>query len=425
MLRGHRIILTIAIILIAAVLFLTGRFFYFNLRGVFPAIKKPPVDISQLILPGNNGADSEKDVSSSSDALVAYGPLSLPSGFSLEVFAKDLPSARVMAIDSSGNIWLSQTRQGVVSQLKIKDGKLESQKTIFSGLKNPHGLAFDPQDPNILYIAEETKISKVAIGPAAYGTPEEIIELPKGAGHFTRTLGFGPDGRLYVSIGSTCNVCNEKDDRYASIYSLKKDGSDWRQTAKGLRNSVFFTWNKRDGRMWATEMGRDLLGDDIPPDEINIIDTGAASTLNFGWPICYGGNIHDTVFDKNTYFRNPCQAPLELPSHIDLQAHSAPLGLAFVPGDSAWPEDYQGDLLVAFHGSWNRSEPTGYKVVRIILDEQDNFIRQEDFISGWLTADGALGRPVDLIFDSAEALYISDDKAGVIYKIAPFDYIRE
>ena len=164
-------------------------------------------------------------------------------------------------------------------------------------------------------------------------------------------------------------------------------------------------------------MGRDLLGDNIPPDEINVIDTEAKSPENFGWPICYGQNIHDTAYDKNTYIRNPCQAPFEKPSRIDLQAHSAPLGLAFVPENSSWPVEYRNDMLVAFHGSWNRSIPTGYKVVRLIMDESGKSIGQEDFISGWLTDAGALGRPVDLIFDSAGSLYVSDDKAGVIYKV--------
>jgi glucose/arabinose dehydrogenase len=220
---------------------------------------------------------------------------------------------------------------------------------------------------------------------------------------------------LYVSIGSTCNVCLENDERYAAIYSLNKDGSDFKQVARGLRNSVFMIWNNQSQAIWATEMGRDLLGDNTPPDEINVINTTATSTLNFGWPVCYGQNIHDTNFDKNTYFRNPCQEPFEQPSQIDLQAHSAPLGLAFVP--DSWPKEYRNNLLVAFHGSWNRSVATGYKVVRLILDESGKLIKQEDFISGWLSGSSALGRPVGVIFDSTGSLYISDDKSGVIYKV--------
>jgi glucose/arabinose dehydrogenase len=416
------------ILIIASVIFLTFLlgaliFYYFNLRGIGPAIGKAPADITKLI-PGVETLKGDQRVLANTDQIVApaktnnaTSPLRLPIGFSIGIFAKNLPDARVMIFDSVGNIWLSQTGQGIVSKLTINKGKLIEQKVVLSGLKNPHGLAFDPQDPSILYVAEENKISKTVITNGVASRLQKIIDLPTGGNHFSRTLGFGPDGRLYVSIGSTCNVCLESDSRRAAIYSLNKDGSDWRQVAQGLRNSVFFIWNKADKMMWATDMGRDLLGDDIPPDEINIINTASKSVLNFGWPICYGQNIHDTAFDKNVYFRNPCQAPFELPSHIDLQAHSAPLGLAFVPDNSSWPKEYKNNLLVAFHGSWNRSVPTGYKVVRLILDKSGNLVSQTDFISGWLTKGGAIGRPVDLIFDNSGALYISDDKAGVIYKV--------
>ncbi len=160
-------------------------------------------------------------------------------------------------------------------------------------------------------------------------------------------------------------------------------------------------------------MGRDLLGDNIPPDEINIIEEGK----NYGWPICYGKNIHDDQFDKNTYIRNPCMEPFETPSSIDLQAHSAPLGLAFFP-EEGWPEEYWHDLLVAYHGSWNRTEPTGYKIVRMRLDNEGKYEATEDFITGWLNGKNeALGRPVDILIQPGGLMYISDDKAGVIYRI--------
>ena len=195
---------------------------------------------------------------------------------------------------------------------------------------------------------------------------------------------------------------------------MNPDGSDFEEFARGLRNAVFFTWSYVDARMWATEMGRDWLGDELPPDEINIIEKGK----DYGWPHCYGKNIHDVDFDKNVvYKRKPCMEPFETPSYIDIPAHSAPLGLAFVP-EEGWPKEYWYDLIVAYHGSWNRNEPTGYKVVRLKLDEDGNFEGVEDFITGWLRPDGALGRPVDILLEPGGVMYISDDKAGVIYRVS-------
>jgi glucose/arabinose dehydrogenase len=177
---------------------------------------------------------------------------------------------------------------------------------------------------------------------------------------------------------------------------------------------VFMTTHPVTGDIWGTDMGRDNLGDDVPPDEVNILREGG----NYGWPSCYGKNIHDTNFDKNTYFRAPCQEPFEVPSHMDLQAHSAPLGLAFVP-EEGWPEEYWHDLLVAYHGSWNRSVPTGYKIVRFNLTPQGEQIgAPQDFMANFRTSDGTIyGRPVDILVEPGGSLYVTDDKAGAIYYV--------
>lgn len=339
-------------------------------------------------------------------------PLSMPVNIGMEIFAQDLPGVRDMVFDSFGNLWVSQTSKGLITSIQIKDGKAESQSPVFKGLKNPHGLAIDN---NMLYFAEENKISRVTL--YSDDTPHTIADLPSGSGHYTRSLGFGPDGRLYVSIGSSCNVCNEQDARRAAVYSMNKDGSDMRAYATGLRNSVFFAWDK-DGKMWATENGRDRLGDNLPPDEINVLSQGN----NYGWPVCYGNNIHDTDFDKNVYIQNPCNG--KTAPTVELQAHSAPLGLAFVPAGQGWPKDMEGDLLVAYHGSWNSSKPTGYKVVRVKIDAQGRYEGVEDFITGWLPAgatsgpDKSLGRPVQIVMHSQGTAFLSDDKRGVIYKIS-------
>ncbi|HEX9722098.1 MAG TPA: PQQ-dependent sugar dehydrogenase [Candidatus Paceibacterota bacterium] len=347
-------------------------------------------------------------------------PLRLPAGFSISVFAKDLPGARVMAFDGMGNMWVSQTSEGKISLLEVEDGKVQNQTAVLQNLNRPHGLAFHPQQDLLLYFVEQDGVSRVPT--YSEGAPEKLFDLPATGGHFTRTMLFAPDGRLLTSVGSSCNVCHEEDWRRATVLVSDDRGNNLQVFAKGLRNAVFMATHYVTGDIWVTEMGRDNLGDNTPPDEINIIgspstSSGQNSIPNFGWPICYGKNIHDTQFDKNTYIRNPCDEQFgEIPSHVDLQAHSAPLGLAFVP-EEGWPEEYWYDLLVAFHGSWNRTEPTGYKIVRVKLDAQGNYESTEDFISGWLQGGQALGRPVDILIQPGGVMYVSDDKAGLIYKV--------
>lgn len=388
-------LINLFIVIIGVAILVSIWFYWQNLRGVGPVIRKPSQDIANVLSkPGENSTEM---------------PLKLPDNFSIGIFAKNLPGARVMAFDGFGNMWVSRTSAGVITTLELEDGKVVRQNDVFRDLDNPHGLAFDPQNNNLLYYAEEGKITRVALYSDDPG--KKIADLPtKGGGHFTRTLGFGPDDRLYVSIGSSCNVCDETDEKRAAIYSMNKDGSDFRKFASGLRNTVFFIWSYVDGKIWGTDMGRDLLGDEIPPDEINVIEDGK----NYGWPICYDDNVHDARFDKRQYFQDPCYDKIK--PQIKLPAHSAPLGLAFVP-EEGWPEDMRHDLIVAFHGSWNRSEPTGYKLVRIKLDNDGNYEGMEDFISGWLQSGSALGRPVDVLIQPGGVMYVSDDKAGVIYKI--------
>jgi len=374
-------------------------------------------NIGTVNIPSSVPIDTTSDTAIGADKIPSLPGFILSkglSGFSLNIFTKDLPGVRAMALDGFGNMWVSQTSEGKITTLEIKDGIVTRQHTVLKNLNKPHGLVIDN---NFLYFAEENKITKLAL--YSDDTGEKIAILPPGrGGHFTRSLLLGPDDRLYVSIGSTCNVCNETDERNAAIYSLNKDGTDFKKVASGLRNSVFMAVNPVDGKIFATEMGRDNLGDDLPPDEINIIEQKNNEPQNYGWPICYGKNIHDTNFDKNTYIRNPCMAPFETPSFIDLQAHSAPLGLAFIP-EEGWPEEYWYNMLVAYHGSWNRSEPTGYKIVRIKMNAKGEYLGMEDFISGWLTKAGEkTGRPVDIKVLSGGTAYISDDSAGIIYRLS-------
>ena len=381
-------------------------------RAVAPAVLPPPKDITKFLPEDSVPPEAINETNF---------PLKLPDGFTISIFAKNLSGARVMRFDSFGNMWVSRTSEGVVTLLEIdqKTGRIVHQDDVFTSFRKPHGLAFAPDNPFLLYIAEENKIRRITT--YSDDTGEDVLSLPYGDGHFTRTIGFGPDKKLYISVGSSCNVCNEEDERRASIIQYDIQAKTSKIFAKGLRNAVFFVWPESGKEIWATEMGRDWLGDDLPPDEIDIIrgpsiNSGQNSIPNFGWPFCYGKNIHDTDFDKNTYIRNPCLEPFETPSFIDIPAHSAPLGLAFIP-KNGWPEDYRHGLLVGYHGSWNRSNPTGYKVVRYKFDTEGNYRGFEDFITGWLVPEGALGRPVDIVFGPDGTAYISDDKAGEIYRV--------
>ncbi len=393
------------IILIAGVSLLLAaafslRFYWRELRGIRPAVSGPADDIAEMI----DGGDV---------------PLDLPEGFSVSIFAEGLTDPRVMTYGPDGNLWVSVPSDGKVISLKDEDGdgKAEIHLVVAENLDRPHGLAVRCTEKCEVYVAETDQVAVYDFDGknSKLVNKRKIIDLPSGGGHSTRTIMFMPapeDHRLLVSVGSSCNVCNEADDRRAKVLIMNADGTDMREFARGLRNSVFMAIHPVNGRIWATEMGRDLLGDDLPPDEINILEEGG----NYGWPICYGKNLHDAEFDKNTYIRNPCMAPFERSSHIDIPAHSAPLGLAFFP-EEGWPQEYWHDALVAYHGSWNRSVPTGYKVVRYKLDQDGNYLGVEDFISGWLKDGEASGRPADILIQPGGTIFISDDKAGVIYKV--------
>lgn len=347
--------------------------------------------------------------------------INLPEGFKIEVFADALegssvsypgvnPGPRMMMLKDN-ELFVTIPNRGNVVVLRDlnEDKKADSVITFIDKLDKPHGI---DHEKGWFYIAEEKRVIRVKDSnndlKADMNTLEVLIDDLPSVGHFTRTIKVHNDS-LYLSMGSSCNVCYEEDERRAAITKCNVDGSNCSVFAKGLRNAVGFVFHPSTGRMYATENGRDWLGDDLPPDEINLIEKGR----NYGWPICYGRNIHDTDFDKNEYIRNPCMEPFEMPALIDLQAHSAPLGLAFYNGDS-FPQEYRGDLFVAFHGSWNRNVLTGYKIVSIDMDD----FTVKDFATGWLEGSNVLGRPVDIIVADDGSLLVSDDNAGRIYRIS-------
>ncbi|MFA5061728.1 MAG: PQQ-dependent sugar dehydrogenase [Patescibacteria group bacterium] len=371
-------------------------------------------------LQGNSAPESNTISSAAAVATITTSDppnnlgLSLPAGMSVKVFAEKLNNPRVLKLDPKGNLVVSEFAGGRITVLidKNGDGKVDSQKVILKNLNQPHGFEFYCLKGKCkLYVAENDAVSVYDYNSSTLtaSNRKKIIDLPAGGVHVTRTL-LIKDNKLYIAIGSSCNVCHESDNHRAKVLVSNLDGSGLKDFATGLRNSVFMVTNPQTGEIWATENGRDLLGDNIPPDEINILKQGK----NYGWPICYGKNIHDTEFDKNTYIRNPCMEPFETPSYINIQAHSAPLGLAFVPKDG-WPQAWQGSLFVAFHGSWNRTVPTGYKIVRFDFKSNGTAV-QTDFITGWLKGGTAWGRPVDILTLPGGIMYVSDDTSNVVYR---------
>ncbi len=338
--------------------------------------------------------------------------LKLPPGFAISVFAK-AESPRMMAFSPGGTLLATSEAAGTVTAFPDPHltGEASSPLNVLKDLNGPHGIAFHG---GYLYVAEITRLRRYDWDEAHLRASNayEIAKLPESlGGHMTRTILFA-NNRLYVSAGSSCNVCKENDPRRAAVSEMKEDGSEPRVFAWGLRNSVGLAFNEKTGTIWATDNGRDWLGDELPPDEINDLGTGG----DFGWPYCYGNRVADTAFGGTT---EHCDNTI--PARVELQAHSAPLGLVFYSG-KMFPAEYQGDLFVAFHGSWNRSIPTGYKVVRIKLNERGEPQGVEDFITGWLppgeTRKGKwMGRPVGFAIAADGALYISDDGRGSIYRV--------
>jgi len=350
---------------------------------------------------------------------------SLPEGFEAHVFARDIPGARVMTRDPKGTLVVSLLDSGRVVALPNLDSDQKADRTItvLDNLNNPHGLLFlcsdtgfesVDQDDCTLFVAESHRVAAYQYDADTYSATFEktIVELPDDGGHDTRTLMLHPDGkRILISVGSSCNVCEEKDKRRAAILAYDLTLETTKTFATGLRNTVFMTTHYVTGDIWGTDMGRDLLGDDIPPDEINVIAEGAW----YGWPWFYGKNIEDLKFSPNA---RPSFAQQAVESHLDIPAHSAPLGIAFVP-EEGWPEELWYDALVAYHGSWNRSIPTGYKIVRFPLNSRGMPEGPAvDFMTGFMTQNGrVIGRPVDILIEPGGSLYVSDDRGGAIYRI--------
>ena len=378
--------------------------------------------------------------------------IQLPAGFKLRVFADfsqhhqlALAEPRMMAFDAAGNLYVSLTRQGMVVMLeknKQQPDVAGQLVVVAENLNAPHGLAFVGEK---LYVANQDGIvalEKNSDQKSAYGWPaKNAVSIVKGlpaGGHTLKSLKLGPDGLLYVNVGSSCNVCNETEPLRATILRFTTEGkpagtlttlgrhSPSPIYASGLRNSQGFAWHPKTLAMFATNAGADnrsetkngKVNDELPPEHLNQIKAGQ----HYGWPYCWGNASNLKSSDLNTMFPDPnfigepdfCN--IATPPAITFTSHSTPIGVTFLDKTN-WPAGYKNDAIVALHGSWNRNNPSGYKLVRVKFNG-DKPVAVDDFALGWLRGKAAFGRPVDVIVGPDGALYVSDDRASLIYRIS-------
>ncbi len=333
----------------------------------------------------------------------------LPPGFDISVFAEGLRGPRMMTLGPDDQIYVAERGAGRIVRLPDRDGDdvADAVEVVAAGLTGPSSIDF--YEDGSLYVGETTRILRLddPDGDGVFQRQMVIVDgLPDG-GHTTRTVLFSSDWEyLYVSVGSSCNVCVEEDPRRATIMRYRPDGSSGTIFARGLRNAVGIAFHPATDELWATNNGRDWLGDNQPPETVYRVKEGDDA----GWPRCHSGRIVDPEYGEP----GACEGIAE--PAVEMQAHSAPLGLAFYTGKQ-FPEEYRGDLFIAFHGSWNRTAPTGYKVVRVPIQGEE-VGPLHDFAVGWLRKDGGnWGRPVDVLTGSDGSLLISDDGGGFIYRV--------
>ena len=336
--------------------------------------------------------------------------IELPQGFRIRVYAEEVRGARSLSLGSGGTLFVGTQfgGRGVVFALRDEDGdhKAERVVTIARGLNTPNGVAFRDGD---LYVAEISRILRYrGIEERLDDPPQpEIVSdaFPTDRAHGWKFIRFGPDGMLYVPVGAPCNICLSEDP-YASIAKLDPSTGGFEVVARGVRNSVGFDWHPQTGELWFTENGRDWLGDDEPPDELNRLSEPGQ---HFGYPYCHGTAIADPKFGD----RRPCGE--FVPPVRELGPHVAALGMRFYTGDM-FPQEYRDQIFIAEHGSWNRSNKIGYRVTLVRLDAGGG-ASYEPFAEGWLQGESNWGRPVDLLVMPDGSLLLSDDQAGLIYRI--------
>ena len=329
----------------------------------------------------------------------------LPPGFTIELVAR-VPGAREMTFGARGTLFVGSNEGGVYA-VTFAGGDAKVRR-IASGLRNPVGVAFRD---GALYVSAVSRILRLpGIEDRLDAPPAPVVvsdTFPTEGHHGWKFIAFGPDGKLYVPVGAPCNVCEPGRDRYANIMRMNADGSGVEVYAHGIRNTVGFDWDPVTHDLWFTNNGRDNMGDDVPPDTLNVAPRPG---LDFGFPYCHAGTIPDPQFGGRkacSGFAQPAQR---------LVAHVAALGMRFYTG-TQFPPDYRGQIFIAEHGSWNRSAKVGYRVTLVRLDARRNAVAYEPFAEGWLQGQRAFGRLADVAVAPDGSLLISDDTAGAIYRV--------
>jgi len=334
--------------------------------------------------------------------------IKLPPGFRIEVLSQAVPEARGMTMSPAGTLFVGTRGEGKVYAIAAPLAGNPQVRTVATGLTMPVGVAFRD---GALYASSTSRIVRIDGVEARLDNPPAPVvvsdRFPGETHHGWKFIAFGPDGYLYVPVGAPCNICKPDENRYANIMKMKPDGSDLQVVARGVRNTVGFDWQPGTRELWFTDNGRDNLGDDVPDDELNHL---ARAGQHFGYPYCHAGDIADPEFGKQ-------RACAEFaPPAAKLGAHVAALGMRFYAG-SQFPAEYRNNIFIAEHGSWNRSQPVGYRVVRVVLDGRGQAVRSEVFAQGWLQDGRPWGRPVDVQVAPDGSLLVSDDMAGAIYRI--------
>ncbi len=332
----------------------------------------------------------------------------LPEGFEIALYAPKVPNARSMTLTPNGTLFVGTRNEGKVYAIKDDDHDFKADRviTIARGLNMPNGVAFRD---GALYVAEINRILRFDdIENRLDNPPQPTVvseAYPSDEAHGWKYIAFGPDGLLYVPVGAPCNVCNPDNPIYSTITRMKSDGTEMEIFAHGVRNSVGFDWHPDTGELWFTDNGRDMMGDNRPPDELN---RAGEPGLHFGFPFCHGGDIPDLQFRGRS-----CDEFIK--PEMKLGPHVAALGMKFYTG-TMFPESYRGHIIIAEHGSWNRTDPIGYRLMQVRL-ENGHAVEYKPFAEGWLQGRKAWGRPVDVVIMPDGSLLVSDDHLGAIYRI--------